>query len=190
MGPRGPTPGARPGLLGMPKPRCEKIALRVSCAARKLRCVQMGRRACAERKRIDLRKRSRRGSHKALRVSRKWTIWVAIFHDKSADPRRFKTFMGGGFLPPGPLAAEPWSPNIFIRTLYVYWDHTLAKMDQILRRGAPLNFGPRLAPFKIANLYTYIGSMAPNQFVSKGSGGSLLHGRASSAPRQEANLYT
>ena len=28
-----------------------------------------------------------------------------------------------------------------------------------------MNFVPLLAPLKIANLYTYIGSMAPNQFV-------------------------
>ena len=61
---------------------------------------------------------------------------------KSADPLvgRVRACIGGRFtfpLPPSALGPSPpnLGPNIFIRKLYVYWDHILTHGDQILQRG-------------------------------------------------------
>ena len=64
---------------------------------------------------------------------------------------RVRPSIGGRFtfpLPPSALGPSPpnLGPNSSIRKLYVYWDHTLAQLSQILRRGAflelwlPLDF--------------------------------------------------
>ena len=64
--------------------------------------------------------------------------------------------LGEVYLPPtplhlGPLAAKV-GPESSIRTLYVYWGLTLVRMDQILRRGASVNFGPLVAPVRFKRI--------------------------------------
>ena len=46
---------------------------------------KVSQRATKMHLKIDLRKRSRKGSQKALRVSRKWSILGAIFHQKNDE---------------------------------------------------------------------------------------------------------
>ena len=50
-----------------------------------------------------------------------------------------------------PLAAKV-GPESSIRTLYVYWGLTLVRMDQILQRGASVNFGPLVAPVRFKRI--------------------------------------
>ena len=68
--------------------------------------------------------------------------------------------LGEVYLPPtplhlGPLAAKV-GPESSIRTLYVYWGLTLVRMDQILTRGAIVNFGPLVAPVRFKRIGTKV----------------------------------
>ena len=59
---------------------------------------------------VDQSSISEKGHQKVTKMLPKLMIFGAIFHEKSADPRRFKAFMRGGGLPP-PYPTPPWAPR-------------------------------------------------------------------------------
>ena len=84
-------------------------------------------------------------------------------------------YEGEVYLPPTPSAlgslAAKVGPESSIRTLYVYWGLTLVRMDQILRRGASVNFGPLVAHLR----FKRIGSILWPRLGLSARGGFFPH---------------